>query len=89
VECFGAFVYDVVFFCAMHRVAPKTDLKHFATDYPFDVVDLYDSVTGTWSTASLSVARYYIAATSVGNVALFAGGNTISKLRRHQVGWDG
>ena len=29
---------------------------------------------GTWSTAQLSVARYYLAAASVGNVALFAGG---------------
>jgi hypothetical protein len=58
-------------------------LKLFATGYPFDVVDLYDSVTGTWSTASLSVARYYLAATSVGNVALFAGGNTVGELLRH------
>ena len=32
---------------------------------------------GTWSTAQLSVARYYLAAASVGNVALFAGGNTV------------
>jgi hypothetical protein len=29
---------------------------------------------GTWSTAELSVARYQLAAASVGNVALFAGG---------------
>jgi hypothetical protein len=29
---------------------------------------------GEWSTAQLSVARYYLAATSVGNVAIFAGG---------------
>jgi hypothetical protein len=31
---------------------------------------------GTWSTAQLSVARMYLAATSVGNVAIFAGGST-------------
>jgi hypothetical protein len=31
---------------------------------------------GTWSTARLSVARYSLAATSVGNVAVFAGGQT-------------
>ena len=31
---------------------------------------------GTWSTAQLSVARYYPAATSVGNAAIFAGGST-------------
>ena len=29
---------------------------------------------GTWSTAQLSVARYNLVATSVGNVAIFAGG---------------
>jgi hypothetical protein len=29
---------------------------------------------GTWSTATLSEARYGLAATSVGNLALFAGG---------------
>ncbi len=46
-------------------------------------MDLYDSVTGTWSTAALSVARYYLAATSVGNVALFAGGNTVGELLRY------
>jgi hypothetical protein len=45
-----------------------------ATDTYFDVVDLYNSATGVWSTAQLSVARTELAATSVGNVALFAGG---------------
>ena len=40
------------------------------------VVDLYNSATGAWSTAVLSVARAYLAAASVGNVALFAGGVT-------------
>jgi hypothetical protein len=39
-----------------------------------DAVDLYNSATGTWSTAQLSVARLGLAAASVGNVALFAGG---------------
>jgi hypothetical protein len=38
------------------------------------VVDLYNSESGIWSTAQLSAARYIIAATSVGNVAIFAGG---------------
>ena len=37
-------------------------------------VDLYNSASGTWSTAQLSVARNQLAATSVGNVAIFAGG---------------
>ncbi len=37
------------------------------------VVDVYDN-GGFWTTAQLSVARYWLAAASVGNVALFAGG---------------
>ena len=38
-------------------------------------VDVYNSITGAWSTAQLSVARFLgLAAASVGNVALFAGG---------------
>ncbi len=41
-----------------------------------NAVDLYNSASGTWSTAQLSVARVYLAATSVGNVAVFAGGRT-------------
>jgi hypothetical protein len=39
-----------------------------------NAVDLYNSASGTWSTAQLSVARIHLAATSVGNVAIFAGG---------------
>jgi hypothetical protein len=39
-------------------------------------VDLYNSHTRTWSTARLSVGRWGLAATSVGNVAIFAGGTT-------------
>jgi hypothetical protein len=42
----------------------------------FNAVDLYNSASGTWSTAQLSVARYQLSATSVGNVAIFAGGYT-------------
>ena len=40
-----------------------------------NAVDLYNGASGTWSTAQLSVARYHLAATSVGNVAIFAGGS--------------
>ncbi len=47
---------------------------------PSNVVDLFNSATGTWSTAQLSVARYWFAAASVGNVALFAGGVAASAL---------
>ncbi len=41
---------------------------------PSNVVDLYDSGTGRWSTAQLSQARQLLSATSVGTVAIFAGG---------------
>ena len=44
------------------------------------VVDVYNGATGAWSTAQLSVARGGLAAASVGNVALFAGGYTGSAL---------
>ena len=44
------------------------------------VVDVYNGATGAWSTAQLSVARYWLAAASVGNVALFAGGFNNSAL---------
>ncbi len=47
-----------------------------AGEVPSNATDLYNSASGTWSTAQLSVARWYFAATSVGNVAVFAGGWT-------------
>ncbi len=47
-----------------------------------NVVDLYDSGTGRWSTAQLSQARTQFSATSVGTVAIFAGGFISSKLLR-------
>jgi hypothetical protein len=45
-----------------------------------DVVDIYNSTTGAWSLAQLSVPRGLLSAASVGNVALFAGGSTLSAL---------
>jgi hypothetical protein len=54
----------------------------------YNVVDIYDGATGAWLTARLSVARSLLAAASVGNVALFAGGNTGSALLcRKGGGW--
>ena len=44
-----------------------------------NAVNLFDSDAGKWSVSQLSLARYGLAATSVGNVALFAGGE-ISEL---------
>ena len=46
-----------------------------------NVVDLYDSGTGRWSTAQLSQARSDLSATSVGTVAIFAGGTNGKLLR--------
>jgi uncharacterized protein YkvS len=40
------------------------------------VVDIYHSASGIWTTAQLSVARSQLAAASVGNMAIFAGGIT-------------
>ena len=40
-----------------------------------NATDLYNSASGTWSTAQLSVARSWLAATTVRNVAIFAGGD--------------
>ena len=45
-----------------------------------NAVDVYNSATGAWSTAQLSVARVALSAASVGNVAIFAGGSTGSVL---------
>jgi hypothetical protein len=39
-----------------------------------DAVDVYNNAAGTWSTARLSVKRAYLRGTSVGHMALFAGG---------------
>ncbi len=46
-----------------------------------NTVDLYNSATGIWTTATLSVARQDLAATSVGNFAMFAGGISSASLR--------
>ena len=43
----------------------------------FDTVDIFNVTSGNWSTAALSVARYFLAATSLPNygIAIFAGGD--------------
>ena len=62
------YVYDIL---APHLIQPA------AGPYS-NAVDVYNSATGTWSTAQLSVARGNFAATSVRNVALFVGGAAAS-----------
>ena len=54
-------------------------MRAIADVYMSKVVDLYDSGTGRWSTAQLSQARCALSATSIGAVAIFAGGG-VSKL---------
>ncbi len=49
--------------------------SHTAESIDSNAVDLYNSASGTWSTARLSVARYWPGATYVGNVAIFGGGS--------------
>ncbi len=55
-------------------------LIYYTTGSFSDTVDLYNSDSGAWSTAQLSVARDFLAATSVQNVALFAGGGVSGSL---------
>ena len=68
-------VLRVLRYCG--SVCPATAsslMRATAAGYNSNVVDVYNGVTGAWSTAQLSVARFSPAAASVGNVALFAGG---------------
>ena len=48
-------------------------MRSAADSTAFSVVDVYNSITGAWSTTNLSVACYFPAAASVANVVLFAG----------------
>ena len=48
-----------------------------------NVVDIYNTSTGIWSTATLSQARGDFSATSAGNEVFFAGG-VQRRLRRQQ-----
>ncbi len=69
-SCLGSqFLRGVVF--SDFRSATALCLTHATAA---DAVDLYNSATGKWSTAQLSVGRRQFSATSVGGVALFAGG---------------
>jgi hypothetical protein len=52
----------------------------FGGGYISNVVDIFDSLSGKWNTTTLSQTRYYLAATSVGNLAFFGGGTPTSKV---------
>jgi hypothetical protein len=49
---------------------------------PSNAVDIFNAISGSWSTAALSVARYYLAATSLPDqgLAIFAGGYTSTSM---------
>ena len=77
-----ASVYACVWGCVVACVCAASDcrLMRATAGHLSNAVDLYNSATGAWSTAQLSVARYDFAAASVGNVAIFAGGSSGSVL---------
>jgi hypothetical protein len=52
----------------------RTKLGEQGSNAPTGRVDIYHEATGAWTTASLSEARYGLAATALGDLALFAGG---------------
>ena len=73
-------VLRVLQYCGSVRPAAASSLMR--TTDGSNVVDLYNVTTGTWSTAQLSATSTNLAATSVGNVALFAGGGSGALLFR-------
>jgi hypothetical protein len=71
----------VVRYCgSVCPVTASSLMRATAACCPSNVVGVYNVTTGAWSTAQLSVARFYPTAASVGNLALFAGGQTGSAL---------
>ncbi len=49
-------------------------MLHYPQNTVFAVMDIYNFSSNTWTNVSLSQARINLAATSVGNLAIFAGG---------------
>jgi hypothetical protein len=39
-----------------------------------NVVDIFNSTSQTWSTSTLSQARYWLSASSIGEIVAFGGG---------------
>ncbi len=64
----------VLKYCGSVLPATASSLMCATAGGASNVVDVYNSATGAWSRAQLSVARLLFVAASVGNVALFAGG---------------
>ena len=73
-------VLQLTQYCGSACPATAFSLTRATAAGPSNAVDVYNGATGAWSTAQLSVARNQLAAASVGNVALFAGGWIASAL---------
>ncbi len=58
---------------------PLTITDISTADDSFDIVDVFNSTSGLWSTAQLSAARDYVSAATIATLAIFAGGSTGSK----------
>jgi hypothetical protein len=67
------------------------DLAFFAGGYldaqttVTDIVDIYNFITKTWSTATLSQARAFLTAVSLGDIVLFAGGTDVNNESSNRV----
>jgi hypothetical protein len=63
----------------IHLHLPSSSfLKRLFSGVALRTVDIFNIVTRAWSTAQLSVSRFSLAAASVGNLAIFAGGSQTS-----------
>jgi hypothetical protein len=58
-------------FCATDCFVMRSTADNYASQ---TAVDIFNVATGMWSTAQLSLQRRAMGVTSVGNIALFAGG---------------
>ena len=56
-----------------------------------NTVDIFNARSGVWTTAALSVARWYLAATSLPNdgLAIFAGGQGASRVLMSVIAGEG
>jgi hypothetical protein len=70
-----------VLWCLIFARALIQSFANFCTAVvAYNVVDIFDSSSNLWTTAALSVARTDLTAGSVGNLAMFAGGELPSAL---------
>jgi hypothetical protein len=47
-----------------------------------NVVDIFNSTLQTWSTSTLSQARYQLAASSIGEIVAFGGGGIVQYIHQ-------